>query len=405
MRIWGFFAALLALSGAGLAQPAAAQASPFAPQVIVNDGVVTVWEVEQRRRFYEVLGLPGDAAREAVERLIEDRLRLQAAQQLGIRASEADIADGIAEFAGRANLSPEEFTAALAEEGVAPETLRAFVEAGVVWREVVRTRFASRVQVTEAEIDRALALTSRQGGARVLLSELILPATEEYVAETGPLAERLSGSIRSEAEFAEAARRFSVARTREAGGRLDWMPLANVPADVAPVLLSLAPGQVTPPIRLGNVIALFLLRGIDEGVPAAPEAIAVDYAQFLIPGGASAEARAEAERIAARLDRCDDLYGVAKGLPEERLIRETRAQSELPPDIALELARLDDNEVSVELVRGDARVLLMLCGRTAAMAEGPSREEIRTRLLNQRIAAYAEGYLAELRADAHIVFP
>ena len=45
--------------------------------------------------------------------------------------------------------------------------------------------------------------------------------------------------------------------------------------------------------------------------------------------------------------------------------------------------------------------------RTFAVAEGagPTREQVRGQLISQRLAAYADGYLAELRAEAAIRYP
>ena len=54
---------------------------------------------------------------------------------------------------------------------------------------------------------------------------------------------------------------------------------------------------------------------------------------------------------------------------------------------------------------GQALVLLMLCGRTQAISEDVSREQVRANLQNQRLASYANGYLAELKADAVISYP
>ena len=68
------------------------------------------------------------------------------------------------------------------------------------------------------------------------------------------------------------------------------------------------------------------------------------------------------------MDTCDDLYRVAKGLPEGQLTRETLPQTRLPGDIARELAPMDDNEVSTGLTRGNALVFLMLCKRSATEA-------------------------------------
>jgi peptidyl-prolyl cis-trans isomerase SurA len=83
----------------------------------------------------------------------------------------------------------------------------------------------------------------------------------------------------------------------------------------------------------------------------------------------------------------------------------------VPSDIALELARLDNNEISTSLTRQNGAFLtfLMLCGRTIIPpepeeegAEIDLRAQMRDRLFQQRISSYADSYLAELRADAII---
>ncbi len=65
------------------------------------------------------------------------------------------------EFAGRANLTAEEFVGELQKVGIAPETFRDLVVAGLLWREAVRARFAGQVTVTEADVDKALQADAR----------------------------------------------------------------------------------------------------------------------------------------------------------------------------------------------------------------------------------------------------
>ena len=50
-------------------------------------------------------------------------------------------------------------------------------------------------------------------------------------------------------------------------------------------------------------------------------------------------------------------------------------------------------------------VFLMLCGRAPDAEGAPDREAMRQELYSQRLAAYGESYLAELRADAFIRYP
>ena len=396
---------LIGLLLAGFGAAALAEQNPFAARILVNDAAITAYELDQRTLFLTLLRAPGDVATVAEQRLIEDKLRLQAADAAGFKPTPAEIDAGMTEFAGRASLTTEAFVKAIGEAGVAPETFRDFVTAGLAWRALVRDRFGPQASVSEADIDRALALTSQRGAVRVLLSELILPATPDVAAQSLALAKTLSRELRGETEFAIAARKYSVAPTRDLGGRIDWLPLANLPPQLAPMLLALTPGQVSEPVPVTNAIAIFLLRAIDEGGAPAPSAVSVDYAQFLIPGGHGPDALARAAALRTEVDTCGDLYLPARGLPPEQLQRLTQTMDLVPTDIGLELARLDEGESSVALERGGSLVFLMLCSRTLVAETPPSRDEVRTRLINDKLEGLSEGYLAQLVADAHITRP
>lgn len=400
MRFPTLFALIAALM-LSVAAPLAAQGL-FSPAITVNDRVITGYELEQRQRFVELLRAPGDPAEVARQQLIEERLKLEAASAQGIVPGEEEIIAGMEEFAGRANLTREEFVQALAAGGVAEASFREFVEAGLAWRELVRARFAGRVQISEAEIDRALSGAGGTGGVRVLLSEIIMPAPAPQAEAVNARARRIS-QITSEAAFSAEARRYSATPSRANGGRLPWRNINDLPPALRPIILALAPGEVTDPLPIPDAVALFQLRAIEETDYAEPDYAAIDYATYLIPGGRSAQALAEAQRITDLTDRCDDLYGIAKGQPEERLTRISRAPGEIPQDIGIELAKLDPGETSAVLTRGDNLLLVMMCGRTAAVNEDTAREDVVAALRNRRITAYADGYLQQLLADARIV--
>ena len=155
---------------------AQAQSNPFAPVILINNRAITAYEIDQRRRMLEVFRTPGNLEEQAREALIDDRLRLIAGEQMGVTVTEQDITAGMEEFAGRAQLSTQEFVAGLAGAGVAEESFRDFVAAGLVWRQVVRQRFGAQAQVTESEIDSALSPSSQRASAEVFFSEIILPA-------------------------------------------------------------------------------------------------------------------------------------------------------------------------------------------------------------------------------------
>lgn len=388
---------------APVASPAAAQ-NLFAPVATVDSSVVTEFEVQQRVRFLQVLNASGATREAAIKSLIDERLRAQAIRDAGLQLGEDSINTALEEFAGRANLSRAEFVKALGQAGVAEETYRDFVLNGVAWRDLIRARYGNRVQVTEAEIDRALS-TQGSGGSniRVLVSEIIIPAPPPQAERVAALAEQIAKST-SIAEFSSYASRYSATATRDAGGRLPWQSLGNLPPSLQPLILSLAPGEVTQPLNIPNAVALFQLRDIEEtGVPQK-EYAAIEYAAYYMAGGRSDATLQQAARLKAQVDVCDDLYAFAKGQPESVLDREVRTPAELPRDFAIELGKLDPGEVSTALTRSDgqALVFLMMCGRTAAQNAEVSREEVAASIRQRRLSGFADSLLAELHADARI---
>ena len=386
------------------AAPVAAQ-NLFETVVTVNDQAISRYEIEQRARMLTLFRAPGDPLTLAREQLIEDRLKLDAAQANGLILEDTDIETGMEEFAGRANMDKEQFVRALEGSGVAEQTFRDFVRAGISWRELSRSLFNRRVSVTESDLDRARAAVSGTAGVRVLLSEIIMPIGGVNPQVVQERAARIS-QITSEAEFSAEARRYSATRSKGRGGRLDWQPITDLPAGLRSIIIGLAPGEVSDPLPLDGAIALFQLRDIEELEAPAPEYSAIEYAAYYIDGGRSEKALSRAARVEADTDTCDDLYGIAQGQPESVLDRGTKAPDELPTDIALELSKLDPGEVSTALTRsnGQTLVFLMLCGRTPQLSEdGPSDEDLTSFIRNQRLDSFASGYLEQLRAEARIV--
>lgn len=393
------------VAGMALAGPLCAQ-SLFNPVVLVNSDAVTEYEVQQRTAFLRVLNSPGSGRQDVIDTLINERLQAQAVAQSGLELSPEGLEAGIEEFAGRANLPKDQFIATLAEGGVAEESFRSFVSVGISWRDLISARFGARVQISEAEIDRALGSSGGASGIRVLVSEIIIPAPPERAEEVDGIAQEIAATTSTDT-FSDYAREFSATASREAGGRLPWQDLTNLPPVLRPILLSLAPGEVTDPLSIPNAVALFQLRDIEETGTPSREFAAIEYAAYYIPGGRTPSGLAAAEKLRARVDVCDDLYGVAQGQPEEVLERGSKPPSDIPQDIALELSKLDPGEVSTALTRADGQTLvfLMMCGRTAAVNEDVAREDVAAALRSSRITAYADGFLDQLRADARIVTP
>ncbi|WP_168201251.1 peptidylprolyl isomerase [Qingshengfaniella alkalisoli] len=388
------------LCAACLALPVAAQGQ-FNPAVKVNDSVVTNFEIAQRQRLMTLLRQPGTSRNEVADILIADRLKIAAATQAGIEPTEQEVDLAVEDFAGRANLSGTEFLQALGESGIASETIRDFLRVQLAWGDLVRTQFASRARPSDAEIDRAMSLGTGQSSARVLLSEIILPLAPQIAEQSQQRAEAIS-QMTSFSEFENAARNFSAAPTRENGGRLDWMPLSDLPPQIGPVFLTMAPGEVTDPIPLGEAIALFQFRGLQDSTPSQAANPTIEYSRIFFPAGT--DLATERARLTALADNCVDLFGLFPNSDPNRLINESRPQSQLPSDLRAIVGRLDPGEMTIlpATAAGTPASIAMLCSRDASGDIDLTRDEVGQQLFLRRLNDYAEGYLAELEADAFI---
>ncbi len=378
----------------------------FEPVIIVNDKSITRYELEQRARMMQLFRAPGNPTELARTQLIEDRLKVDAARANGIVLEDQEVQRGVEEFASRANMSGEQMLKGLESAGVSASTLRDFVRAGLTWRELTRARFGPRVSVSEDDLERAKAAVSgSRSSVRVLLSEIIMPAPPEQAEEVQERAARISANTKTEAQFSVEAQRHSASRTRGRGGRMDWVPLTNLPPQLRPIILGLAPGQVSDPLPLEGAIALFQLRDIEEQDAPAPEYSAIEYAIYYMTVGSIEENLGRAQQVEDDTDTCDDLYGLAQGQPPEVLERTSQTPEEIPQDIAIVLARLDPGEVgTVTRSGGETLGVVMLCGRSPLLeGEGPTDQDLTAFITNNRLDSFANGYLEELRAEARII--
>lgn len=376
-----------------------AQAGPFSAVKIVNSRSVTQFEYDQRVQFMTLLNQPGDLAQLAMETLIDDRLRQTAAAEFGIKLSTAEIQAGMEEFAGRANLDAAQFTQIITQAGIEPQTFRDFVETGLSWREVVRSKYGPQISISEAAIDRAMANFTPSTTLMLRMSVIEIPALGES-RETGlKAAQDLLLQLKSGVDFATLARANSKGRTAAQGGALDWVKLSDLPNDAAVAVRSLGAGKVSDLVVLDDKVLIYRVEEQKQDL-LTPKTEVLDYAELLVADDAAALGA-----VRANTSSCNDLYALAKGLPEDRLRRQTLPLGQVPKDEAAALSLLDAGESSTDLMRNGYRVFLMLCRRGPAESELPSRDEVRLQLTNQQLGAQAQIYLEELRSEAILRTP
>ncbi|MEM6487114.1 MAG: peptidylprolyl isomerase [Pseudomonadota bacterium] len=267
--------------------PQGSAQTPFRAIAVVNDQVITGFDLQQRVQLLRLLGFPAaseEALRSAaLNELIEDKLKMQAGRRDGMSAGQEDIERGIGEIAQQIDVSPAELETLLANQGIETAALRDFVEANMVWRTVVQRRFASRVEPGEAEIDGEIALLSGSASTDYRIQEIGLPETDggRTAAETRALAERLQRDLQDGAAFSAAARELSRAPSAAQGGNVGGVRGAQLPAALREALAATPAGQIAPPQQVPGGISLIRVvekrsaaqGGIDPNDPELRERV------------------------------------------------------------------------------------------------------------------------------------
>lgn len=401
------FAGLCLLAALG----ASAQDTRFQPVLIVNERAITQFELDQRTALLTAFGAPGDVGALALEQLTDDRLRLQAAGRLGLELTEAQISEALARFAQQRNLTPEQVGLALQARGIAPETLEAFLTANLLWRDVVQARFRARATPSEQDLDAALEFATTGTPEEILIQELAIPTEDRGPEATKALADQLSRELNRGGNFSAAVARYSKAASAARGGRLDWIPAAGLPPQIAGQLLALQPGEVTAAIPLPQgftILKLLDIRTRDVAASATPEQTqqTLVFSQLIIPLAPNAPeaavtaATAQLTLVAGEVGTCEDVDALAEEYGTGSGRSDPTPEVQVPQDIRLTLAGLQPTETAVQR---DSRgvVLVMLCGRGDATSP-EAREALRRRIFNERMNNFGQGFLQELRGDAVI---
>ncbi|MDB4115907.1 peptidylprolyl isomerase [Planktomarina sp.] len=365
--------------------------------ISVDGAAITNYELEQRILFFSFLNEPGDTLISSRQSLIDDRLKMAAGSKDGLALTPTELENAMLDFAKNSNQSLSGLLNLLNEGGVDAETFRDYVEVGVVWRELVRKRFGSQSQPTESEIDRALAAERAEGDISVLLTEIVLPAGPSQLEESRKIARELA-KITSIGSFSEKAKKLSVSSSRDNGGKIPWRNLKDLPNGLRQIIASLRPGQVAKPLEVQNAIVLFQLRDVEELGLKAPEIISMKFAK--ITGINSV-----LDLATKTVNSCNDLYGMVKFDKDVVLEMLTQHPDEIEQATALRLNRLDRHEMSIFSDSPDSiGNMIMLCERNYTTSADISRSEVAKNIRAARLTNLAEGYLAELRTNATVIF-
>jgi len=370
----------------------------FAPIIQVDDMLITQYEIDQRALFFELLNFPGNHKKEAEKSLINDRLKLKAAEKFGVEVNPAAVKIEMEMFAKRGNLTIDEFAKRLKKAGVDRITWESYVQTPILWLETVSRKFAPEIASSMANND-LINYSASRSEIQVLLTEIIIPVQLGFEEEANQRIETLRRT-KSLKKFSEAASKYSVAPTRDVGGKVKWQNLLDLPAVVKPLISGLSKGEVSEPLPIPGGIAIFQLRDIRESKYSQSNSKFVNYIEFIFKKNKKTN-----DTLISNVLMCDDLYTFSNSIQQAKISRNNVEENLLSKELKNILSELDENEFTIQDNDNFTSKVLMVCGRTEKENLSKSDiSDISRRLANKRLSNLANSYLENLRQEARIVF-
>ena len=290
--------ALLIFAAACCGAPAEAQEDVQRIAAVVNDQVVSAFDLSGRIRLTIVSsGLedtPEIRARltpQILRTLIDEALEVEEAKRLNITVSTAEIQQALARIAKQNDMTDDQFSAFLKQTGIPLSTVVAQVRAGISWSKIVAQKIRPTIEIGDDQVEEYIdRLKADKDKPEFRLQEIFLsvdsPQQEDEVRRT---AERLADQIKRGANFTAVARQFSQSATAAVGGDLGWVEEGALEPELQKAVDQLKVGEISAPIRTVAGYHLILLRDKRKSAGAAPDNTVLKIQHLFIPGPPNAK--------------------------------------------------------------------------------------------------------------------
>jgi len=120
---------------------------------MVNGEAITNFDVDQRIKLTALTTQKTISRQEALEELINDKVKIKEAKRYGLDMSASDIDGAFGNMASRMRMNADQLAKVLEGRGIRPETLKSRIKADMTWGNLVRGRFQSSFLVPEKDLE------------------------------------------------------------------------------------------------------------------------------------------------------------------------------------------------------------------------------------------------------------
>ncbi|HSD39978.1 MAG TPA: peptidylprolyl isomerase [Rhodocyclaceae bacterium] len=426
MGTWRFAPAVVLAACMLLAMSAAQAVTLDRIVAITNDEIITLSELTERTdRFMQQLRQQGtalppraQAERQVLDRMILERLQLQRARSGGLRVDEMTLERALQRIAEQNNMPLAKFRELVEkQEGVQWTRFREDIRNEILISRLREREVDSRIQVSDAEVDAALAAPESQAGNKeYLVSHIFLRAPEGATPEAWTRlmarANEVMRLVRQGDDFAKLAAAFSDAKDAMQGGNLDWRPLQGLPTIFSNEIVKMTSGQVSNILRSPAGLHIFRLNDMHDGKQTGELKVVQVHARHILLRTSDVLNDADAKRRLGDLRQ--RILGGAKfdDMARTNSSDQTAARGgdlgwlspgDMVPDFERAMNALKDEQISEPVQSPFGWHLIQVLERRTVDVSGERRRlEARQALRDRKAEEANEVWLRQLRDESFV---
>lgn len=213
-----------------------------ATKVTVNGVPISDIEISQRTKLLALEG--GGGTKKAMEQLVDEQLQLQEAKRMNIVITDAQVDDAFTNVARNIKVSSDKLRQILAQAGVNMDTMKARLRAAIAWQQVSGMVVASRVKLSDLELDKAASAKIDQSSSYdYILKEVLFITTGKNASGRTGEANKYRAAFKGCDTAVQVSLNFTDAAVRDMGRR----HATQLPEALAAELGKLNVGGITKP--------------------------------------------------------------------------------------------------------------------------------------------------------------
>jgi peptidyl-prolyl cis-trans isomerase SurA len=378
---------------------------------VVNHRIITTKDLDERVKMLikgNIAEIPAPELKKArhdvLRQLIDEKLQLEITENAKIFITDEDVKNALRYMEEQNHLESGSIEKDLKGKGVSDKTVKDYFGARVAWSRLIGY-YRDTIDVGKkdlAEQAKEKDLKEKQ----YLLAELVF-GFQSMMDEENARHEAMQalGRVKQGEHFSQVAHEMSHAPSAASGGDIGWIQESHCEVPVRQALRFMKAGELSEPIRTEDGYKIVLLRNIMHPHKQTDTLTARQLEIKLAAHLSQTEKEEEKSRfdgLFETIEGCEQFDKVGEQLESELHIYKDVSLPDLSEDLQTVLKDLPVGKPSTGYITDNSVVYLMVCHRALATVQPINAEEKTDAIVSQRLGAFAEQKLRDIRRVAAI---